>query len=101
MAIDLSKATPRPWRLSIQQDYVTVRAPENDLVAQVFGHNQQSLKEANAAVMIAAVNSFEAARELAQMIITLSKEDFTLEFGLNQKCIAAKAQKVLRLMEGE
>ncbi len=41
-----------------------------------------------------------SARELAQMILTLSKEDFTLEFGLGQKRIASQAREVLRLMGG-
>jgi len=66
----MTTATPRPWRvvrprIPVKDNDFGIRAPDNGLIAEVFEHggNQYteiSPAEANAALIVRAVNSHDA-----------------------------------------
>src|SRR3990167_9512175 len=76
---DLSKATPRPWRVEAYryskrgQVYTRPAAVisgdgKHWIANSVMGHNFDGSSEANAALIVAAVNTYDKARELAELV---------------------------------
>ncbi len=93
MAIDLSKATPRPWKIVPGPQIVD--GDGKDVLA-----SWKPATHLDCIFLVAAVNSFEAARELAQQVAAI---DYKSELLRRDGWADAqrKARKVLRLMEGE
>ena len=106
---DLSMATPRPWRVEAYryskrgQVYTRPAAVisgdgKHWIANSVMGHNLDGSSEANAALIVAAVNAYDKARELAELTCDV---DFGISSGAPCQKIRDKAREVLRIMGGD
>jgi len=68
---DPKKATARPWHGDPEPYCEYIWGPENEMVAQVRGYGADLPREANAALILEAVNGREDARKLAEAVAAM------------------------------
>ena len=66
---DHPNATSRPWHGDPEPYCEYIWGPENEMVAQIRGVGAGLPREANAALILEAVNGHEDARKLAELLL--------------------------------
>ena len=104
-------ATPRPWKhsayLESNKDYPDrlcghyVEGPRGEGYVAYMMPNTRGVEEINAALIVRAVNSFDAMREALQLIVAWNRSGGASSLEEARELTYRKAQAALALAKGE